>query len=165
MNQDVLKEYLEYNPETGIFKWIKFSGNSAVGNKAGWDCHGYIYINLLNRAYPAHILAFLYMEGKLPIDEVDHINHIKNDNRWINLRVVTHAENGKNQKLRIDNTSGMPGVTWRNDIKKWRARIKDGIDRVHLGNFNYYIIACAVKKEAEIILGYHENHGLRDNHG
>lgn len=47
--------------------------------------------------YKASRLAWLYMTGEWPKYEMDHINHVKDDNRWVNLRDVTPAENCANR--------------------------------------------------------------------
>lgn len=47
--------------------------------------------------YLAHRLAFLYMTGAFPTNQVDHINRVRNDNRFINLREVLPSDNSKNR--------------------------------------------------------------------
>jgi hypothetical protein len=65
----------------------------------------------------------LYMTGAWPDGDVDHINGDGADNRWANLRCVTHAENLWNAKKRKDNNSGYFGVSFARRERKWRAQI------------------------------------------
>lgn len=64
---------------------------------------------------------------------VDHHNGNGLDNRRVNLRPATHAENNRNQRLRRDNGSGFKGVTWYKATRRWQAQIRHGGQRRHLG--------------------------------
>ena len=66
---------------------------------------------------------------------VDHINRNPLDNRRSNLRICTHAENMRNSKLNVKNTSGFKGVTWHKQIGKWMAQISLNGKRKYLGVF------------------------------
>jgi len=82
--------------------------------------------------------------------EVDHINGDRLDNRRINLRWATHAENGRNLKLSKRNKSGCRGVWWDQTNKAWMVKITLNYKQMHLGRFNDYDEAVRVRKEAEI---------------
>lgn len=110
-------------------------------------------------SYKAHRLAWLYIYGEWPSDQIDHINHIRTDNRIKNLRDASSYENSKNQSIPKNNTSGVLGVGWNKLGRKWRSNISVNGKRLHLGCFDYFIVACAVRKEAELEYEYHENHG------
>lgn len=98
---------------------------------------GYWRIWINGRHYAAHRLAWLFVYGKWPDGEVDHIDGAKNNNRIKNLRVTTKAGNQQNQrKARKDNKSGLLGVYWRPDTEKWRATIQTNKKRISLGNFD-----------------------------
>ena len=163
ITQDQLKEHLHYNPENGIFTWIKvntYTRKVKVGDMAGSkNDQGYIKIMILCKHYSAHRLAFLYVNGKLPSESVDHINGIKSDNRIINLRVVTLQENLKNKSKYKCNKSGFIGVGWHKRDRAWVASIRVDKKLIHLGNFKK--LSCAVKSriEAEERYGFHINHG------
>lgn len=108
LTQAKLKEILEYCPETGLFTWlIKISKKNNVGGIAGSKTtKGYTQIIIFGKNYKASRLAFFYMTGKWPMDEMDHINRIRNDDRWINLRDVTAKENVANStRYRSDNNT------------------------------------------------------------
>jgi hypothetical protein len=80
--------------------------------------NGYRHIGVLGKVYSAHRLAFLYMTGKFPLDEVDHKNHERSDNRWSNLREVTRLENSRNRSMHLNNKSGFSGVCWKKRVSK-----------------------------------------------
>jgi hypothetical protein len=92
-------------------------------------------------------------------DELDHINGDKGDNRIVNLREVTRAENNKNKSRYKQNSSGFTGVGWHKVTKKWAAKIRvDGRD-YHLGVFASIEAAKEARAAAEKHYGFHENHG------
>ena len=160
ITQERLKDLLSYDPETGIFTWLKPTNCSIrVGASFGSAHHtGYITAHLDHKHYATHRLAWLYVHGEWP-EFIDHINHVRNDNRIVNLRNVTKIENGRNQKLRSTNKSGVMGVYWDKGASKWRAVITHNNKKVHLGWFKDLDDAATARKLAEIRYDYHENHG------
>jgi hypothetical protein len=77
------------------------------------------------------------MTGEWPKkSDVDHINGVKSDNRWCNLREATRAENTSNTQIRITNTSGYKGVGWHKHHKKWSAQIRVDGYLYYLGLFD-----------------------------
>lgn len=70
-----------------------------------------------------------------PKISVDHINGNRLDNQRHNLRICSHAENMRNQKINSKNTSGFKGVSFRNDSGLWRARISLNGKRIVIGYF------------------------------
>lgn len=135
ITQKQLKSIVRYNPDTGVFIWIDTPSNRVkVGDIAGnISPDGYREIKILGYRSRLHRLAFLYMDGHLPIDEVDHINGVRNDNRWCNLRSVTKSENAKNKKILSNNNSGVTGVFWDKRTGRWAADIKVGYKKIWLG--------------------------------
>jgi hypothetical protein len=111
LTQALLKEYLQYDPETGIFTWVKTEAVClTIGMVAGgFDTKGYVIINLLGKPYKAHRLAWLYTYGYLPDKAIDHKNGIASDNRIANLRLASFADNCANSS-RVTSNTGVKGV-------------------------------------------------------
>tara|TARA_R110000803_G_scaffold48570_4_gene100987 strand:+ start:183 stop:677 length:495 start_codon:yes stop_codon:yes gene_type:complete len=158
LNQETLKKYLNYDPETGVFAWkVPTSNRVSVGSIAGTSHSpgGYVSIGLFGKLYKAHRLAMLYVHGESPKNDTDHINGIKNDNRINNLRAVTRTENLKNKALNKNNTSGTVGVFWNKKQQAWKVVIGE----TYCGIFKSKLDAVAKAKSVYKELGYHENHG------
>jgi len=154
-----LKKLLSYDPETGVFTWLLSRGTQSAGNTAGCDGgEGYTIVKIDRQPHGAHRLAFLYMYGAMP-EEVDHVNHVRDDNRWVNLRPATRASNSLNYSRSSHNTSGTTGVCWDKRAGKWAAYIHTNGKQKRLGRFASLDDARSKRKVAEAALGYHSNHG------
>jgi hypothetical protein len=107
----------------------------------------------------AHRVAWALCYDRWPAEQLDHVNGAKADLRIRNLREVTNAENGRNQRRSAANKSGRIGVHWHKGDRRWRASI--GLDGrpCYLGSFVSFDEACAAREAAERIFGFHENHG------
>ena len=154
MKHKRLLEVLDYNPDTGIF--IRKNTGRVTGTKIR---SGYLHIRIDNIAYYAHRLAWLYMTEKWPENHIDHINHDKADNRFLNLREVTQQDNARNAKLHKENKSGVTGVGWYKPYSKWRSYIAVDAQHIYLGYFDDKFEAICARKSAENKYGFHENHG------
>lgn len=129
-----LTKYLRYDPDTGLFVWIKASGKGLVGKVAGTIREeGYLRIRLLGKTYGAHRLAWMYVNGEMPPDSIDHVNGIRDDNRYVNLRACNRAENGQNL-LQPIGISGYRGVKMSHG--RYQACISVNRKRYHLGTFD-----------------------------
>lgn len=147
-----LKEFLDYNPDTGIFTWIKPRSGSRLNQVAGNLHLGYIRITFKYEHYRAHRLAYYMYYGIDPLEKlIDHIDGDKSNNKIKNLRLATKSQNNMNRiSLGINNTSGISGVSWHKNNKNWRARIQlNGVAK-HLGCFTNKEDAIKARKEAEI---------------
>lgn len=160
-----VRELLHYDPETGIFtRKIRTSTSIKVGDIAGSkNGDGYIDISLRRISYKAHRLVWMYVYGAWPDGQIDHINGVRDDNRLINLRPATNQENGRNVAIRLDNKCGVVGVGWNKSRGKWQAYIGVDCEVITLGRFNDLFEAVAARKSAEILYGFHQNHGRRSN--
>lgn len=98
LTQSILKDKLDYNPDSGLFYWLPRPRSTRKNPIAGCRMlNGYITIRVNKKAYLAHRLAFLFMEGSFPEQQVDHINRDRSDNRWCNLRKSSPSENNQNR--------------------------------------------------------------------
>lgn len=178
LTQNELKQLIHYNPDTGVVTWLKrdpsmFTDgpvNSAQSKCRTWNTknsgkritstnnYGYLSISIWGKRYLAHRLSFLYMLGFIP-KEVDHINGVRLDIRWCNLREVTRTQNCMNTKIRSDNTSGVVGVYWNNQFNRWECYINKLGKRKYLGRHQDFFEAVCVRKSAELTFGFHKNHG------
>lgn len=145
-----LKQVLEYDPESGIFRWRVSRGRVKPGLVAGCkDPDGYVVIRIYGEQYFAHRLAWLYIEGYFPENEIDHKDRDKANNRIKNLREVSRQCNARNTGNRSDNTSGVKGVFWHKRANKWQAQIKTNRKRESLGLYENFDNAVMARYRAE----------------
>jgi hypothetical protein len=149
LTQERLKEVLDYDPGTGVFRWrATGSGRKAkVGSEL--NGRGYLQVRVAGKRYYAHRLAWLYVYGAWPREYIDHINRDTADNRIANLREATPAENQQNRDTNKNNTSGYLGVSWRKDCSRWAAKIMVDGKHHRLGLFKDLADAVAARKAAE----------------
>lgn len=160
ITQEKLKSVLEYDRETGVFKWKVRNNQIQKGQIAGTiGSKGYIRICINQKCYPAHCLAWLYVYGEYPKLQIDHINHNKQDNRINNLRLVDNFENHRNMPRQKNNTSGVTGVSFRKNDNKWISYIKINGKHIYLGTFTDKEKAVESRKKAEKLYNFYINHG------
>ena len=151
ITQERLKELLHYDPETGCFTWKHRDG--LVGKQKTWNIRwagkpagnlnkvlGYVMVYADGKNYLCHRLAWLYVHGEIPGDEIDHIDGNRANNVLSNLRPATRKQNAANSKMRVDNKTGLKGVFYHRNRshqnKPWQSRIKVNCRNVSLGYFN-----------------------------
>lgn len=149
---DYLKSHLSYDPKTGFFIWLENGKPSNIvkkGARAGCKkkSSGYRVIGFFGSHIPEGRLAWLYMTGEWPALHVDHINGVKDDNRWENLRLATGSENQFNRGLSKKNTSGFKGVHWHKRDRRWRVSIRSGDGSRVQASFLNYEKACEFASE------------------
>lgn len=140
ISADELRELLEYDPRSGIFRW---RGLTKAGRRAGKNCsRGYRVIRLRRGGrrveYLEHRLAWLYVTGSWPINSIDHINGQGTDNRFVNLREATVTENNRNRPARGFTAAGV----------RYQAKIQVDGQAIHLGLFSTKELAHAVYVDA-----------------
>lgn len=151
LTQTRLKQLLEYDADTGDFRWKITKGRAKAGSFAGaTDAYGYRVIRVDGILYKAHRLAWLYAHGKWPEGLLDHINRSPGDNRLKNLREATQSENMHNAKRK--SKSGVPGVRWRAERNAWVAQIRVGYRQYVIGSFACKDEAIRARREAEKIM-------------
>jgi hypothetical protein len=139
LNAERLRKQVSYDPETGEFRW-RLSGRGRFkrsGEVAGrLNERGYIRLSVDGNECYGHRLAWLYMTGEWPENEIDHINRVRSDNRFANLRAATTSENRRN-------TKGIPSRRIHSRFKgvsrergRWVAKISTDGKTVRLGLFD-----------------------------
>lgn len=142
--QAILREWLDYNPETGVFRWKKepnHIGRRRLGTVAGtMQRGGYILIGV--REYgqlAAHRLAWIYVHGiEIGGAEIDHIDGNPSNNAIANLRLATSSQQKQNRRVQSNNRAGLKGAFYHacHKGKKWRSQIKVGDTLIFLGYFH-----------------------------
>lgn len=168
----LLQDVLSYDPATGMLYWRDRSADffTKERDQKAWNARyasrqafttivrGYLAGTLFNRHVYAHRAAFALMEGRWP-ENIDHINGNKTDNRWKNLREVTHVQNMRNLPIMSNNTSGVSGVSFIKARGLWRALIGINGKSIFLGEYDTKEKALIARAAAEKVIGFHENHG------
>lgn len=152
LTQERVRELFNYNQETGLLtRRLPVIGGK---EKVGTNSHGYISLMIDGYLYQAHRVIWLWMEGYMPEQQVDHISRIRDDNRWCNLRLVSRECNIRNSPVRVDNTSSVRGVQWMANQGRWNSSIfKDG-KRRFLKSSKDFTEAVAYRLAAESCLGW-----------
>lgn len=172
MNQELLKKLVTYDPETGVFTWnerdsslikrpssLKSWNTRCAGNTTGTiDGKGYLHLNYLGKFHRLHRLAFIYMGKEVP-PVVDHINGIKIDNRFCNLKPSSFKLNSLNKFRNSNNTSGVAGVYLNKRSTIWCAQMKFDGHTYHLGSSKDFFEAVCLRKSEENRLGFSHRYG------
>jgi hypothetical protein len=150
-----LLHLFELNETTGTLLWKNpRARNKKPGDKAGcvviMGRNRYIVVNIRKRLYLAHRIVWVMYFGNLGDDQlIDHRNRDGEDNRPSNLRLADHRLNALNSRQRLDNSSGVPGVTYDRNRRKWMASIMIKGKRHYLGRFESLEDAAAARRNAE----------------
>lgn len=128
---------LRYDPQTGNWTWLIQKNNRfKAGSRAGSNAGRYWVIKIDGETFTAHHLAFFYMTGRWPQEEMDHKDTDTFNNAWSNLREATRSQNCANRRLHKNNTSGYKGVIWHKQRGRWAAQIRISGTTKHLGFFD-----------------------------
>ena len=134
-----LREIVNYDRESGVFVYRASGRGRVLGRRAGHaHCKGYREITVDGAFYLEHRLAWLYMTGVWPMDQIDHKDGDRSNNRWLNLRQATQSRNSQNLRAgHRDGSSGVLGVSYRDSkTRPWVAQIVVPIKRrIWLGSF------------------------------
>ena len=169
---ETLGALLNYAPETGKLFWVRRPNSmfSAENYARTWNTRyaereaaslgpkGYMRIRVLGKNYAAHRVVWALAYGQWPVAEIDHINGDRADNRLVNLRSVTGAENMRNQRRSKANKSGHTGVRVTR-YGTWEAYIGVAGEWRQVGTFSTLDAAATARKIASKGHGFHPNHG------
>lgn len=157
-----IKQFLSYDPETGVFTWAKNIGTRfRAGDIAGNTQHdGYYRIGFKGRLYYAHKVAWFLVYGFQPGKELDHINGNRSDNRIANLRLASRAENTRNVPVKKTSKTGVKGVHRRKESGTFRAHCQ-------VNGITHWLGTFKTLEEAESVVRKfrEENHKEFHNHG
>jgi hypothetical protein len=173
-DSDLVRRVLQYCPETGVFAWNyrKDKGwnwnRQWAGKIAGClDGKGHWRIRINARHYAAHRIAWFLQTGQWPPNEIDHINNVKTDNRFCNLRLATRSQNATNMRPSSSNTSGFRGVVFDKSRNKWSARLTVNGKTRNIGRFDTKEDAVSARATAEDSLcgefSYEKSQRMVDN--
>lgn len=165
LSPESVRELFDYDPETGILThrprplrdWCAHTDKGwntrCAGKKAGrLGKNGHWYIGVAydvlykTKNFMAHRVIWAHYHGQWPDRDIDHINGDPADNRIVNLRLCTETQNLANAKLRKDNTSGVKGVYWHKQSRKWYAFITIDKKVTYLGGFHNIEDAIAARQ-------------------
>lgn len=151
-----LREVLIYNPKTGKFRWRQ-KGPGRSRQVGGLHGRGYWRLSIDHGQYLGHVVAWLWMTGEWPPGKIDHINTIRTDNRWVNLRLATPSQQMGNRGLMRTNTTGFVGI-YKGKNKRWLAQVQNR----HLGMFDTPEEAAEAYRQAALqAYGEFAHHTLR----
>ena len=159
MNWNDVFEYVE-----GKIFWKLNPGRKVkAGSEAGSIevRHGYVSVSFMGSRYKAHRIIWEMFNGQIPDGmQIDHINHIRHDNKIENLRLVKKLENDMNRSVYKNSKSGVTGVRYVEKYRNWRSQIKVNGKQISLGSYSDIREAIKARKDAEVKYGFHENHGV-----
>jgi hypothetical protein len=122
-----------YDPETGNLYYNYSSGNRKAGEQVGWiGGLGYLMTSLNHRQVYVHQIIWLIMAGYWPTEDIDHIDLNSLNNRWENLRHVSHSINNYNNPASKKKDYG---VYWSKAKGKWKVQTWENGAAKHHGYF------------------------------
>jgi hypothetical protein len=158
ITKDQLHELFDYQDGNLIWQ-IQLAYRGKVGSIAGSVRNdGYRQVGIKRTDYLLHRLVFMYFHGYMP-KYIDHIDGDRSNNKIENLRECTNQQNSFNASISKNNTSGVRGVSWDKERKKWEAKCTMNRKTIHLGRFESLDDACiALRSWRE------QNHGQFARH-
>ena len=153
-----------YDRETGVLYWrIRNSNNTRRNYVAGsikGNNNGYRRVRIKGKIYMEHRIIMMLCFGHIPENaEIDHINHVRDDNRLCNLRFVTRSDNSRNKSVSSKSTTGVTWVHFSRARKKYVAQTRVNRKTMHLGIFKTLEEAAAARAEANLKFKFNNNHG------
>lgn len=153
LTQFELKKVFNYNKKTGDFTRKKEWCGKKIGSKAGCkSCYGYLTVNINKKRYSLHRLAWLYVYGYFPENNLDHIDRNPSNNKIDNLREASKSCNIRNTGNWKNNKSGVKGVTW--EGRRWRSGISSYGKYIALGRYKSFDDAVCARLAGEQALNW-----------
>lgn len=155
--QDLLN-FFQYDPVTGDLTHRLDTRRCKAGSPATYKhSQGYLNVTIGGKEYLAHRVIWFMQTGIWP-DQVDHENHVRDDNRWSNLKAVSGKQNQQNMGKKVSNSSGVNGVRI---LPSGRFCAYTMVNRkqISLGTFDTLYEAEQARLSADRYYGFHANHG------
>lgn len=137
LTPDRLRALLALDETVGVFRWrldrtIKTRAGDVAGAVASSGRH---LIKVDAFTYMRANLVWLHVTGAWPRHEIDHINGVRNDDRFVNLRDVDRTTNQQNMRaaFRSNKSTGLLGVSTEGRPGKFFARIRANGKSIRLG--------------------------------
>lgn len=167
---DITAEYIRSifhcDPDTGVVTRLRVVASDnrwgtlqRVGEEVGHFApeEGYWRVRIagVRRTFKRAEINWVYFKGEWPPEGmiVDHENRVRSDDSIGNLRLATRAQNQRNCARPKNNTSGVKGVTWCKQTRKWMAYIKVDGKSMHLGRYEKKSQAASARELASYL--YH----------
>ena len=163
LTQDLIAKVLKYDALSGTLIWISnlHSKRAIPNSRAGSlvKSTGYRNISLFGRTYLEHQLIWFICNGVWPSGQIDHINQIRDDNRIVNLRDVSKADNARNRSRNPNSKLGEHGIWYNMRTRKYVAEITLNGKKVYQKSFDDVEQAITERRAKSLELGFHTNHG------
>lgn len=163
LTQELIAKVLKYDALSGTLIWIsnlhskRVVPNSRAGSLV--KSTGYRNISLFGRTYLEHQLIWFMCNGVWPKGQIDHINQIRDDNRIVNLRDVSKADNARNRSRNPNSKLGEHGIWFNIRTNKYVAEITLNGKKVYQKSFDDIDVAINERRIKSLELGFHTNHG------
>lgn len=163
---DEARRLFFYHAETGlilrrVYQMGKHVGEEADHERAPSDGIIYRILHIRRVSFLSHRVAWLLHYGRWPSKNIDHRDGDGRNNKIDNLREAGPKQNSLNLKLNSSNSTGVTGVYWKKQSRKWIACIGQNRKQIHLGSFDSFEGAVTARKEAERKYGFSERHGTK----
>lgn len=162
LTYDYANYLFKYDSETGdLYRRVRDTDEFRSKPAGTKTKTGYIQIYVDGKLYLAHRIIMLLVNKSLSDNcQVDHIDHNRLNNKLNNLRAVSQSGNMRNSGRRSDSSTGVTGVVYHKQARKYMASIFIDGKRIYLGLFKTLGEAATARQDANMKYDYHKNHGI-----